>query len=441
VSAKYTSRRLRCATLALTGGCFLRARSTAHLSGASVSLAPLLGCPFGSCFAVGVDGRLRRASPAAAAPRADLEADARSNKALVDDGGAQALDAGAIAALKASGADVAAALAAASATFGAKTAFSQDKYLSKKRRKHCSQLACLRPTGARVAAVLFAKSPERVAFLRPDALALALAFADAGAGGRTLVADGSGGLACAAVLERACSAFDADAPVGTSAGCAAVVVVHAQRSPPPLDCVRFFNFGDAALSLLWRAPLEDLEAAFSAGTTAQAGPPAPQDPTAAPMAEDPVAADARADGDAAAPAPADASEARKRPALASSGRVQVAGAAQLSAWAGAGGFTSLLAAAPAFEPLPLLRRLLPLLAGGAPFALFANCLQPLAEAAEALRASKQAVCVEIHEPFQRDYQVLPGRSHPTMAMHATAGYLLVGFATLPERDAKRARAS
>jgi tRNA (adenine-N(1)-)-methyltransferase non-catalytic subunit len=99
-----------------------------------------------------------------------------------------------------------------------------------------------------------------------------------------------------------------------------------------------------------------------------------------------------------------------------------------------------MAAAPAFEPLPLLQRLLPLLAGGAPFALFANCLQPLAEAAEALRAARTAVCVEVHEPFQREYQVLPQRTHPHMAMHATAGYLLVGLKALPDRDAKRQRA-
>ena len=81
-----------------------------------------------------------------------------------------------------------------------------------------------------------------------------------------------------------------------------------------------------------------------------------------------------------------------------------------------------------------------MLAGGAPFALFANCLQPLAEAAEALRAARLAVCVEVHEPFHREYQVLPQRTHPHMAMHATAGYLLVGLKAGEDRGAKRQRA-
>jgi tRNA (adenine-N(1)-)-methyltransferase non-catalytic subunit len=404
-----------------------------------VSLAPLLGCPFGACFALGSDGRLRRSAPASTAPAADVEADARSNKALVADPGAQALDASAIAALKASGADVVAALAQSSATFEQKTAFSQAKYLSKKRRKHCTQVAALRPTAARVAAVLFAKSPERVAFLRPDALALALAFADAGAGGRTLVMDGSGGLATAAALERASGLGDATsaaAGVPPVEGSPAVVVVHAQRASPPLDCVRFFNFGPEALALLWRAPLEDLEAA--AGTAADSDAPAPAPEAAdAPMPD--AAPEGAAGGDAAPAGEADGAQKRRQAPSGSSGRVQVAGPAQLSAWAGAGGFTSLLCAAPAFEPLALLQRLLPLLAGGAPFALFANCLQPLAEAAEALRAQRVAVCVEVHEPFQREYQVLPQRTHPHMAMHATAGYVLVGLRALPVTSAKRQR--
>jgi hypothetical protein len=35
----------------------------------------------------------------------------------------------------------------------------------------------------------------------------------------------------------------------------------AQAAPPSLDCVRFLNFPDEALALLWRAPLSALEAA------------------------------------------------------------------------------------------------------------------------------------------------------------------------------------
>jgi tRNA (adenine-N(1)-)-methyltransferase non-catalytic subunit len=395
------------------------------LGGASVSLAPLVGCPFGSCFTL-AERALVRAPPPPAAPRADLAADERSNKHLQDDSSAQALSGAAIAALKARGATgdaVVAALVASSATFDTKTAFSQDKYLARKKRKHCAAVAALRPTGPRVCAVLFAKTPDRVAYLRPDALAAALAAADAGAGGRMLVLDGAGGLPAGAALERLWCPGGGGAAAGADAG--AVVIVHAARAPPSLDCVRFFNFPEEALALLWRAPLEALEAAAAAAAAPST---APAPAAAAALEAAPAAA---ADADAPAADGGDAA-ARRRPLPAcSSGRVQPAGPAQLSSWVAAGGFTSLLAVAPAFEPEALLTRLLPLLVGGAPFALFANCLEPLAEAADALRASRAAVCVEIHEPWLREYQVLPSRTHPHMGMSATAGYLLTGVRVLP----------
>ncbi len=68
--------------------CLACPHSAARLGAANVSLAPLLGCPFGSCFEL-ADGTLRRAPPLELA-LPEVEADGRSNKALVDDGTAQA---------------------------------------------------------------------------------------------------------------------------------------------------------------------------------------------------------------------------------------------------------------------------------------------------------------------------------------------------------------
>ena len=52
-----------------------------------VSLAPLVGCPFGSSFEV-VEGNLVRTHVREEGAQ-DLEADQRSNKQLIDDGNAQ----------------------------------------------------------------------------------------------------------------------------------------------------------------------------------------------------------------------------------------------------------------------------------------------------------------------------------------------------------------
>ena len=122
--AAAAARRLFRARAALDWPCAaLAPRSTAYVGGATVSLAPLVGCPYGSRFDI-VSGALRRAAgPPALVPRADLAADERSNKHLLDDGSAQALDGAAIAALKrkgASGAAVVDALVASSATAAAR---------------------------------------------------------------------------------------------------------------------------------------------------------------------------------------------------------------------------------------------------------------------------------------------------------------------------------
>lgn len=45
--------------------------------------------------------------------------------------------------------------------------------------------------------------------------------------------------------------------------------------------------------------------------------------------------------------------------------------------------------------------------------------------------ARQAVALTLQESFWRESQVLPGRTHPTMTMSATGGYLLSGTAVAP----------
>lgn len=91
------------------------------------------------------------------------------------------------------------------------------------------------------------------------------------------------------------------------------------------------------------------------------------------------------------------------------------------------GFDCCIIAAPGYQPIGLLRQLLPLLAPSACFALFSNWQQPLAECHMWLQQSKLAVNLQLTESWCRDYQVLPARTHPTMSMSGTGGYLLSGI--------------
>ena len=100
------------------------------------------------------------------------------------------------------------------------------------------------------------------------------------------------------------------------------------------------------------------------------------------------------------------------------------------------GFTSLLLASPALEPIDALRKLLPLCAPSAPFAVWCPFSQPLADALHALRRDRLAVNLALTEPWLRKHQVLPGRTHPTMTTGAGAGgFVLSGVWIPPEEDA------
>uniref|UniRef100_A0A453DR43 tRNA (adenine(58)-N(1))-methyltransferase non-catalytic subunit TRM6 n=1 Tax=Aegilops tauschii subsp. strangulata TaxID=200361 RepID=A0A453DR43_AEGTS len=88
---------------------------------------------------------------------------------------------------------------------------------------------------------------------------------------------------------------------------------------------------------------------------------------------------------------------------------------------------SLIVAAPDHEVESVVADLLPLLSYSAPFAIYHQYLQPLATCMHSLQASKMAIGLQITEPWLREYQVLPSRTHPHMQMNAFGGYILSGI--------------
>ncbi|XP_062014474.1 uncharacterized protein LOC133731012 [Rosa rugosa] len=90
------------------------------------------------------------------------------------------------------------------------------------------------------------------------------------------------------------------------------------------------------------------------------------------------------------------------------------------------GFTSLIIAAPELDTWSLVKEILPLLSNSAPFAIYHQYLQPLATCMHNLQVGKMAVGLQISEPWLREYQVLPSRTHPCMQMNGFGGYILSG---------------
>ena len=97
---------------------------------------------------------------------------------------------------------------------------------------------------------------------------------------------------------------------------------------------------------------------------------------------------------------------------------------ELSAWVGSG-FSSLLMATRE-PPFVLLEALMGLLRPGASFAIYHQCIEPLAKCLHFCQNRRCALRLQIVESWTRLYQVDPGRTHPHMTTHPATGYLFVG---------------
>ena len=397
-----------------------------------VSLEPLLGQPFGSCYEVNQDGILYPAErdPIGEWHAAKPEDDHRSNKEIFDrkDASAQGLSHDDIARLKKQGVagdELVQKLCENSATFSDKTAFAQEKYVKKKMLKHLTRVRARQPSARAICEAYFYKQPATTNWMRYDALGLLLLHANLGANAQPLVVEACGGLVVAAAAER----------VGAEGASGRVCAGHAGPHCNSLDIIKLMNLSAAARECVVTAPLTallDARARWKRG----------EDVDAAAAAEETAIAAAR-----------EAALETKRAKMAAEGnqtqkeraegwrpkRTAVASPSVIAHLARPSeGFTSLILASPALEPLDALRKCLPLCAPSAPFAVWCPFSQPLADALHALRRERLAVNLALTEPWLRRHQVLPGRTHPTMTTGAGAGgFVLSGNWIPPEENTKR----
>lgn len=396
-----------------------------------VSLEPLLGQPFGSCYEVNQDGILYPAErdPIGEWHAAKPEDDHRSNKEIFDrkDASAQGLSHDDIARLKKQGVagdELVQKLCENSATFSDKTAFAQEKYVKKKMLKHLTRVRARQPSARAICEAYFYKQPATTNWMRYDALGLLLLHANLGANAQPLVVEACGGLVAAAAAER----------VGAEGASGRVCAGHAGPHCNSLDIMKLMNLSAAARECVVTAPLtalldararwkrgEDVDAAAAAEETAIAA--------AREAALETKRAAMAAEGNQ---TPKERAEGWRPKRLTAASPSVIAHLARPSE-----GFTSLILASPALEPLDALRECLPLCAPSAPFAVWCPFSQPLADALHALRRERLAVNLALTEPWLRRHQVLPGRTHPTMTTGAGAGgFVLSGNWIPPEENAK-----
>ncbi|KMZ70260.1 tRNA (Adenine-N(1)-)-methyltransferase non-catalytic subunittrm6 [Zostera marina] len=467
---------------------FARLTTAATLSVGSyqIPLGPLIGRPFGSLFQMrtGPDGpfliedQSKASSDSQHTNGADTKENgmdwknnqSKDNRALNDTNTAQNLQHSDIVEMKregVSGDQIIEALISNSSTFAEKTVFSQEKYKIKKQKKFAPKVLLRRPWARSICEAYLKKKPVKIGYLRFDTLSLMLASANVSGYSDVLVVDQTGGMVTGAVAER----------LGSTGN---VCCTYLGLKSYPIDIVKIFNFSPDLCSRILQSPLPVLSSVRVEDTQILQNPvnsipseiattnsllnstpsqvsmtnsPLNPTPSQISMTNSPLnprpsqipitCADiVKIDVSSrqSIPSPKDhleetsdctdmnlkctdkAFERRK----VSCNPGQNATQARVNLWKERG-FTSLIIAAPNLDLDSLVEDLLPLLTYSAPFVIYHQFLQPLAVCMKKLMTSKIAIALRISEPFIREYQVLPGRTHPFMEMNGFGGYILSGI--------------
>ncbi|KAH1214667.1 tRNA (adenine(58)-N(1))-methyltransferase non-catalytic subunit trm6 [Glycine max] len=343
--------------------------------------------------------------------------DSRDNRELVDNNTAQRLTGEDIEACEgqqgAGGNEIIEALIANSVTFEKKTSFSQEKYRLKKQKKYAPKVLMRRPVARSICEAYFKKYPSKIGFLRVDTLSLLLSMGNVSSNSDILVVDMIGGLLTGAVAERL-------------GGTGFVCNSYSGQAPYSMDIVRIFNLSDEICKRIVRSPISDLlsqkelpEQTLQHDDACNVESRSTDQMSASTSMEDNSHSLENGISDLGAEN-TEPAKVRKAPKAGERAHKEI-----IDLWK-ENGFSSLIIAAPELDTWALVRDVLPLLANSAPFAIYHQYLQPLATCMHNLQLEKMAIGLQITEPWLREYQVLPSRTHPCMQMSSFGGYILSG---------------
>ncbi|KEP53186.1 eukaryotic translation initiation factor 3 62 kDa subunit [Rhizoctonia solani 123E] len=343
-----------------------------------------LGHPFGLAYEI-MDKKNLRVIPHKVI--GDIEETNATNELINDEGKVvQPLTTEEIEALKASGAHVTEIIKRqieAHTTYELKNEYSKEKYKKRKEAKYSKGFKVIEPTLFNICEYHFSRDASKIRDLRPHTLGQLLNSANVRPGARVLVADDVSGLLVAAVLER----------LGGSGRCLAITDVD---GPSAFPIIPHMNFEPEVKS---SAILRTLNWAAVDEEYIPLG--------AAQVVEEPVEE---------AQNNKEKSKQRKRKAAASV-------LSNLREELFSGEFDSLIVASQ-FEPFSLVEKLYPYVAGSGSIAVYSPYIQPLIEAQSRMRPMPGYLAPTVQETWHREYQVLPGRTHPHMSMPGPTGYIL-----------------
>ncbi|KAG6900507.1 hypothetical protein C0993_009460 [Termitomyces sp. T159_Od127] len=269
------------------------------------------------------------------------------------------------------------------ANYSLKTEYSKEKYKKRKEEKYSKSFTTIEPTLFNVCDYWFNKDQARIRDLRTDSLSQLLNLANIRPGGRYVAVDDASGLVVAGILER-------------MGGQGRLLTICDTDSPPAYPVVANMNFRPHVVS----GVLVSLNWATSEEGYTPIIPPSdiPQNQIRSERQK---------------------SRLNKRKAvtdLVTNTREELF----------SGEFDSLIVASQ-YDPWSILQRLVPYIGGSGSIVVYSPHIQILTDLQTQMRATTQYLSPNITETWLRRYQVLPGRTHPTMNTSGSGGYLLHAY--------------
>ncbi|KAL4070689.1 Gcd10p family-domain-containing protein [Scleroderma citrinum] len=339
----------------------------------------LIGQPYGLPYEIH-DKRLRRLPPRT---MQEIEETDATNELINDGDLVQPLTVAEIESLKKSGvhaSDIIQAQIEQHTNYTLKTEYSKEKYKQRKEAKYSKCFETIEPTVYSICDYWFKKDHHRIRDIRVDTLSQMLNLANVRPGGRYIIVDEASGLIVAAVLDRL-------------GGECRIISINDSDSPPAYPVLNLMNYDRKSLAsvlatLNWATAQEDHTPVFP-----------PLDPTSGRIHSE-----------------------RQRVRLdkrKAASDVVMNTRTELFA----GEFDGLLVASE-YDAFQIVEALSPFLAGSASIVVQNQFLQPLAGLQAQMRQIPTYLAPSVTEGWLRRYQVLPGRTHPTMNTTGSAGFLL-----------------
>lgn len=348
-------------------------------------------------------------------------AQSNDNRNLQDDNKSQSLPMSTLLQMKRSGADgekIVKSLIENSSTFDQKTEFSKAKYISRKQKKYQPRCRIVRCTASSICEALSVKGDRKLMNMREDTLGQILSYSNISAGCQCLVIETCMGVITGAVAQR-------------MGGYGKVISIYSGQQPPFLEMISRFNLSFAENNSIKWLHSGDVFAEDDVTTNE----PKAQDP-------DPEKAEREClDW----PCPL---QDHTRTYLESMGTTHertaflakrcARFARKLTRHTDNEAKEYLLSRpcdsviiVARYDPTATLLELLPHLAPSCPFVVFCEFIEPLTDCFRELQRQGLAINIRLSDTWMREYQVLPGRTHPSMNMSQSGGFILTGIKLCP----------